>query len=124
MEKWLADNILKLLGTIAACGWFLIQLGEWKARMQERKRAEALHVTPQPHDGTTRESIELLVMRELVDARRRRAAQCAAAIAAEFAPAEIVGEDEYDIRQLRAIGHGTYSEWNPRGITGRRCWQW
>lgn len=69
MEKWLADNILKLLGTIAACGWFLIQLGEWKARMQERKRAEALHVTPQPHDGTTRESIELLVMRELVDAR-------------------------------------------------------
>ena len=40
MEQWFAENALKLLGTIAAVGYFLIQLGEWKARVQERRRRE------------------------------------------------------------------------------------
>ena len=46
--------------------------------------------------------------REPVDARRRRTAQRTAAVAAEFAPAEIVGEDKDDVRQTRSarIGHG------------------
>lgn len=40
MEHWLAENILKLLGTLAAIGWFLVQLGEWKSRVQARRRNE------------------------------------------------------------------------------------
>ena len=55
-----------------------------------RRHAIALHVEiqeAQPFRG------------ERVDARRRRAAQHAAAVAAELAPAEVVGEDQYDVRR-------------------------
>ena len=43
--------------------------------------------------------------RKVIEPGRRRAAQFAAAITAEFAPAEIVGEDEHDVR----LAHGSRS---------------
>ena len=39
---------------------------------------------------------------ELVDARRRRAAQLAAAVGPEVAVADVVGEDEHDVGLLSA----------------------
>src|SRR5262245_38172219 len=39
---------------------------------------------------------------ELVDARRRCPAQQASAIAARLAPAEVVGQYQYDVRQPRS----------------------
>ena len=34
MEHWLAQNALQLLGSLAAIGFFLIKLGEWKERRE------------------------------------------------------------------------------------------
>src|SRR4029078_862044 len=40
---------------------------------------------------------------ELIDARRRRAAQDAASVTAELAPAEVVGEYQHDVGPLRGL---------------------
>ena len=56
---------------------------------------------------------------ELIDARRRRAAQFAAAVGSEVAVADIVGEDEDDVGLAAGCGHRRRLLLRVRGSRGR-----
>src|SRR5262245_42544510 len=89
-------------------GYFPLRQPVGRARQRHRMRPRTNRKAPGHERRTTRRTLRFDVeireprafARELVDARRRRAAQLAAAVTADLAVAEIVHQDKNDVRLL------------------------
>ena len=75
---------------------------------QRRARRHAIALDVEVEAGQS-------LRRQGVDPRRRRTAQDTAAVAAEFAPPEVVGQDQNDVGL--AHGHGSLLQGNRRRVT-------